>query len=50
MNLKDFSQMANELADGAKAEMKKLRLNKSINIEAYKESAEVASGNCSGIM
>ncbi|XP_037046686.1 RNA 3'-terminal phosphate cyclase isoform X2 [Bradysia coprophila] len=43
-------KMANEFAEGAKSEMKKLNLNKSINIEAYKESADVASGNCSGII
>lgn len=45
-----YLQMANEFAEGAKSEIKKLRMNKSINIEAYKESADVASGNCSGIM
>lgn len=42
--------MANELTDGAKSAIKKLRTNKAINIETYKESADVASGNCSGIM
>lgn len=42
--------MADEMAEGAKSEIKKLRPNKSIDIEAYKESADVASGNCSGIM
>lgn len=43
-------KMANELTAGAQSEIKKLRLNKQINIEAYKENADVASGNCSGIM
>ncbi|KAJ6643140.1 RNA 3'-terminal phosphate cyclase [Pseudolycoriella hygida] len=43
-------KMANEMAEGAKAEIRKLGINKSVNIEAYKESAEVASGNSSGII
>lgn len=42
--------MANELAEGAKSEIKKLRTNTAVNIEAYKESVDVASGNCSGIV
>lgn len=42
--------MANELAEGAKSEIKKLGMNNPINFEAYKESADVATSNCSGIM
>lgn len=42
--------MADELTEGAKSAIKKLRINKPINIEAYKESPDVAIGNGSGIM
>lgn len=42
--------MANEFAEGAKSDIRKLKVNKPIDIEVYKESADVASSNCSGIM
>lgn len=42
--------MAHELAEGAKTSIKVHGLNKIIDIEVYKESPEMATGNCSGIM
>lgn len=42
--------MAHEITEGAKSAIKTLQINKSIDIETYKESADVANGNCSGIM
>lgn len=42
--------MAHEFSDGAKIAIKKLGLNKFIEIEVYKESPDMAVGNCSGIM
>jgi len=43
-------KMANEITEGAKSKIKTLNLNKVINIETYKESVDIASGNCSGII
>lgn len=42
--------MAHDLAEGAKSSIKDYGLNKLIDIEIYKESPEMAVGNCSGIM
>lgn len=42
--------MAHELAEGAKSSIKSCGLNKSIDIEVYKESPDMASENGSGIM
>lgn len=42
--------MANDMTQGAAAEIRKLRLNKPINIKAYKENSDVANSSGSGIM
>ena len=44
-------QMAHDTSNGAISSIKKqLKSYKPINIEVYKESADMAIGNCSGIM
>lgn len=42
--------MAQEFAEGAKSSIKGFGLNQIIDIEVYKESPDMAIGNCSGIM
>lgn len=43
-------KLADEMVAGAKQALRNIQHNKPINIEAYKESADVARDNCSGIM
>lgn len=43
-----FLQLADEMLNGAKSELN--HQNKPIDIEAYKESKDVAKDNASGIM
>lgn len=38
------------MADAAKATLKANQPNRPIEIEVYKENAQMAQGNCSGIM
>lgn len=42
--------MADEMLNGAMAEIKRSYPNNPINIEAYKESKEMARDNAAGIM
>lgn len=43
-------QLADEMMNGAKNELSRSYQNRPIDIEAYKESKEVARDNASGIM
>lgn len=43
-------KMADEMVAGARQAIKYVQHNKPCNIEAYKESADIARDNCSGIM
>lgn len=43
-------QLADEMVKGAQNEFERSQINKPIDIEAYKESREVARDNASGIM
>lgn len=43
-------QLADEMLNGAKSEFVRLNANRTIDIEPYKESKDVARDNASGIM
>lgn len=45
-----IEQLADEMVKGATIEFNRSQRNRPINIEAYKESREVAQNNASGIM
>lgn len=45
-----FWQIADEMVKGATAEFNRCQRNRPTNIEAYKESRDVARDNASGIM
>lgn len=47
--IKSF-QLADEMMNGAKSELARFNQNRPIDIEAYKETKEVARDNSSGIM
>lgn len=50
MRKEQYFQLADEMMNGAKSELNRVHRNKPIDIEAYKESRDVARDNASGIM